>query len=112
MSYRNSTDTYFLGSIDDLYDHCIKNIDVDTLYAECEKREAIEYIAKNTGKNIKDSEVIYEQIRLQDIQKSFDKLIKLGMIEEVGKNKNGETKYKLTKLGLKAQKELNKKKKS
>lgn len=98
----------FTGSIDELLDHCTNNIDVDRLYAECEKRECIEVLMREMDCTAEEAEVMYNEIALAEVQKTMDDLVKEGLVEVSGYNKKGEPLFSLTELGKKAQKQINK----
>jgi hypothetical protein len=97
----------FKGSVNELLKHC-SNIDVDELYDQCEKRECLSIIMRETNCSEEEAELLYIDIALNDVKDTVDSLVEEGLVEISGFNKDGEPLFVLTELGKKVQNEINK----
>jgi hypothetical protein len=99
----------FTGSIDELLMHC-ENIDVEKLYADCEKRECIAVLMRDAQCSEEEAEILYKEIALNEVKNTVDELVKDGLVEISGFNEDGEPLFTLTELGKSVQDELKKNK--
>jgi len=97
----------FTGTIDQVLNHCA-NLNVDELDKQCERQSTIEYIMKETGCDEAEANEIYEEASLMEVKETVDDLVKQGLVQIVGYDKDGEPLFGLTELGKSVQDELKK----
>ena len=108
MDQSRNTDN-FKGTVDQFLKHCAE-MNVDTLYDECERRDCMQYIMRETNCSEEEAAVLYEEISMNEVKNTLDNLVKDGIVEISGYNEEGEPLYSLTDLGRKIQEDLNKSK--
>jgi hypothetical protein len=97
----------FTGSIDELLKRCA-SIDVDKLYADCEKRECIDALMREMECTEEEADILYKEIALTEVKNTVDDLVKEGLVEIIGFTEDGEPLFDLTELGKKAQNQIKK----
>lgn len=99
MNRLNNKDC-FVGTIDQLLEHCAK-MNIDELNDECEKRESIDHIMKETDCSKEEAEHIYKELSLLQVKQELDDMIEKGYVAIIGYNEEGDPLYGLTEKGNK-----------
>lgn len=100
----------FAGSVDDLLNHC-SNLDINKVEEQVkaeEKEECIRVIKQEFDCDDFEAEVIYNEIALNEVKETVDKMVAEGLLYLSGHNEDGEPLFSLTELGKSIQSELNK----
>ena len=100
----------FTGSIDDLLSHCA-SLDISKVEEQVkveEKAECIKVIMTEMECNEFEASIIYDEIALQEVKTTVDKMVSDGILYVSGHNEDGDPLFNLTELGKSIQSELNK----
>ncbi len=100
----------FKGSVDELLEHCV-NLDVNENQkniVESEKVLSIQFLMSEFECSEQEAEEIYNEIALNEVKQTIDKMVADGIMEIVGYNEDNEPLFGLTELGKQIQKELEK----
>ena len=100
----------FKGSVDDLLEHCV-NLDVkenQKNIVESEKVLSIQFLMSEFECSEQEAEEIYNELALNEVKQTVDKMVADGIMEIVGYNDDNEPLFGLTELGKQVQKELEK----
>lgn len=91
----------FTGTIDQLLDHC-SNLDLKSVQEQINKQnrnDCIEYIKKESGCSEEEANTIYDEIRMEEVDKTVHQLVMDGIIQIRDYNADGDPEFILTELG-------------